>query len=134
MTHPSFRGTRLARAVLVACALLAPVLAQAETADEFVARLNKEFAELGIEYNAAGWTAATYINVDTERLSAMATEHYLKAFSEAVEEAKKFEGQPMSPASRRAIELLKLGVAAPAPNDAAKRTELAKLLAAMEAK
>ena len=64
----------------------------AETADEFVARLNKEFADIGLELNAAGWTQATYITVDTELLSARANERFLAAFSKAVEEAKKFEG------------------------------------------
>ena len=128
------RRARIAGALAAACALLPPVIARAETADEFVARLNKQFAELGLEINAAGWTQATYINVDTELLSAKATEHYLEAFSNAVEEAKKFDGQPMTAASKRSIELLKLGVAAPAPNDPVKRAELAKLLAGMESK
>ena len=40
----------------------------------------------------------------------------------------------MTPASRRAIDLLKLGVSAPAPDDPAKRAELATILAGMEAK
>jgi peptidyl-dipeptidase A len=121
-------------ASIAACSLLPAAIAHAETADEFVARLNKEFVELGVEVNAAGWTQATYINRDTELLYAMATEHYLEAFSNAVADAKKFEGQPMSPASKRTIELLKLGVAAPAPNDAVKRGELARLLAGMESR
>jgi len=133
MIRKTLRSARYAGAIVAGCLALGPV-AHAETADEFVARLNRQFADLGLEVNAAGWTQATYINVDTERLYALATEHYLKAFSDAVAEAKQFEGQPMSPASRRAIELLKLGVAAPAPSDAAKRSELAKLLAGMESK
>jgi peptidyl-dipeptidase A len=109
-------------------------VASAETADEFVARVNKEFADIALEVNAAGWTQATYINVDTQLLNARAFERYLEVFSRAVGEAKQFEGQPMSPASKRSIELLKLGVAAPAPDDPAKRAELATLLAGMEAK
>ncbi len=133
MIRKTLRSARVAGAIVAGCLAFGPV-AHAETADEFVARLNRQFADLGLEVNAAGWTQATYINVDTERLYALATEHYLKAFSDAVAEAKQFEGQPMSPASRRAIELLKLGVAAPAPSDAAKRGELAKLLAGMESK
>jgi peptidyl-dipeptidase A len=40
----------------------------------------------------------------------------------------------MSPASRRSIDLLKLGVSAPAPDDAAKRAELATILTGMEAR
>jgi peptidyl-dipeptidase A len=121
-------------AAAAAATLLPAGIASAETADEFVARLNQEFADLGLEINAAGWTQATYITVDTQLLSARANERFLEAFSKAVAEAKKFEGQPMSPASKRAIELLKLGVSAPAPDDPAKRAELSRLLSAMEAK
>ncbi len=109
----------------VAAIATAPTVVSAETGDEFVARLNTEFAALALEVNAAGWTQATYINVDTQLLNAKAYERYLAFFSSAVEQAKQFEGKPMSPASKRAIELLKLGVAAPAPDDPAKRAELA---------
>jgi peptidyl-dipeptidase A len=130
------RRARLAciPALLLACSLVPCAVARAETADEFVARLNKEFAELSREVNAAGWTQATYINVDTELLAALATEHNLEAFGQAVADAKKFEGQPMTAASRRSIDLLQQGVAAPAPGDPAKRAELARLLASMESK
>ena len=103
------------------------------TADEFVARLNKDLAALDLEENKAGWTQATYINVDTEWLNARANEHFLAYFSNAVEEAKQYRGQPMSKDSARALELLRLGVAAPAPNDPAKRAELATLGARLEA-
>ena len=126
------------RAALPAAAFVilsaAPAVASAETADEFVARINKEFADIWLEGNAAGWTQATYITVDTQLLNARATERWFAAFSKAVEEAKKFDGQPMSPASARALQLLKLSVPAPAPDDPAKRAELATLLAGMEAK
>jgi peptidyl-dipeptidase A len=115
-------------------AALLPGVSSAETADEFVERLNKEFADIGLEINAAGWTQATYITVDTQLLSARANERLLESFSKAVAESKKFEGQPMSAASKRAIELLKLGVSAPAPDDPAKRAELSRLLSGMEAK
>ena len=122
----------------VVCGLMLSVLpaslAQAETADEFVARTNRELAELAIEGNAAGWTQATYINVDTQLINAKATERFLEYLSKAVEEAKQFEGQPMSPASKRTLALLKFSVSAPAPADPAKRAEFSKLLAAMEAK
>lgn len=83
---------------------------------------------------AAAWTQATYINQDTQLLAAKAYERYLGFFGAAVKQARRFDGKPMSDASRRAIELLKLGVAAPAPADPEKRAELATLLAGMEAK
>jgi peptidyl-dipeptidase A len=123
-----------AAAMLVAAAATVPAVAAAETADEFVARINREFADIWLEGNAAGWTQATYINADTELLNARATERWLAAFSKAVEEAKAFDGQPMSAASARAIKLLKLNVPAPAPNDPAKRNELATLLSGMQAR
>jgi peptidyl-dipeptidase A len=135
MIRDAVRRARLAAAASIAILATVPAaVASAETADEFVARLNKEFADLALEVNAAGWTQATYINVDTQLLNAKAYERYLAFFSSAVEQAKQFEGKPMSPASKRAIELLKLGVAAPAPDDPAKRAELAGLIAGMDAK
>jgi len=132
MIRHAIRRTCLAAAV--ATLALAPAVVSAETADEFVARLNQELADISKEVAAAGWTQATYITVDTQLMNAKAYERFLEYFSGAVEQAKKFEGQPMSPASKRTIELLKLGVAAPAPDDPAKRAELATLIAGMEAK
>ena len=125
----------LRHAVVCALTLMAPAgLAHAETADEFVARVNRELTDIALEVNAAGWTQATYINVDTQLINAKATERYLEYLAKTVAEAKKFEGQPMSPASKRAIALLKFSVSAPAPDDPAKRTEFSKLLAGMDAK
>jgi peptidyl-dipeptidase A len=131
------RPPRLRRALVGAlffAALATTTASMAETADEFVARVNKELADFLLEYNAAGWTQVTYINPDTELLAAKATERALGLVSSKVEESKKFEDQAMIPASKRSIELLKLQVAAPAPTDPAKRAELAKLLAGMATK
>ena len=130
-----FKRSTLAAAVLVSLFPVLPMTASAEeSADEFVARINRDLTDLGIEVSAAAWTQATYINQDTRLLAAKAYERYLGFFSAAVEQARMFDGRPMSDASRRAIELLKLGVAAPAPADPEKRAELATLLAGMEAK
>jgi peptidyl-dipeptidase A len=103
-----------------------------ESADEFVTRLNREMAELGREESAAGWAYATYINQDTEFLNAKATERGLEYFTNAVEAAKAYENQKLSPAEARTLLLLKLGVAAPAPKDPAKRAELAGITSKME--
>jgi len=103
-----------------------------ETADQFVARVNTEMKDVGHELAIAGFTYATYINPDTEFLNARANERYLTYFSKAVEEAKAYEKQQLDPTTARAIALLKLGVAAPAPNDAAKRAELAAVTSKME--
>ena len=102
--------------------------AKTETADEFVARVNREMLEIGKELNAAQWVQQTYITDDTQMLSAKANERYLEYFSHAVEQAKRFDAKQVSnPDTARSLELLKLGVAAsifaPAPSDAAKRAE-----------
>jgi peptidyl-dipeptidase A len=110
----------------------APKQAAAETAEAFVARVNQEMTDLSREQSAAGFTYATYINPDTEFLNAKANERYLAYFSKAVEEAKAFEKQQLAPSTARAIALLKLGVSAPAPNDANKRAELAAITSKME--
>jgi peptidyl-dipeptidase A len=103
-----------------------------ETAVEFVDRTNAEMVDLGRETAAAAWTYATYINQDTEFLNAKANERWLTYFSQAVENAKAFEGQDLTPRVARSIQVLKLGVAAPAPNDPAKRAELAAIASKME--
>ena len=104
-----------------------------QDAAAFVARLNQDMGALSDELNAAGWTQATYITPDTQLLSARANERYLAYFSKAVAEARQYEQTPKDDATARALALLKLGVSAPAPDDAAKRAELAKLAAGLEA-
>src|SRR5688572_22230846 len=95
--------------------------ANAETADAFVARVNRELEMLDRDLQAAGFTQSTFITADTEQLNARATERYLAYLSQAVEESKRYEAQNLSPATARAIKLLKQNVAAPAPPDPAKR-------------
>jgi peptidyl-dipeptidase A len=136
---PPHIATVLRQPFTLAAALVLGIVAplatvSAESADEFVARLNREFAHSALEMNAAGWTQATFINVDTQLLNARTYERFLEQFSRAVEDAKKFEGQPMAPASRRTLDLLKLGLSAPAPDDPVKRAELATILTGMEAR
>jgi peptidyl-dipeptidase A len=103
-----------------------------ETAAAFIERTNQEMLDLGRETSAAAWTYATYINQDTEFLNAKANERWLAYFSKAIEDAKAFDKQQLPPSIARSIEVLKLGVAAPAPSDPAKRAELAALASKME--
>ena len=104
-----------------------------ESAEQFVARVNREMYALGIEQTEAGWVQQTYITKDTQAIGARATERGLAYFSKAVKEAKAYDGQPMSPDTARSILLLKIGATAPAPDDAAKRAELSQLLARLDA-
>ncbi len=106
--------------------------AQTETAREFVARANAELKELGKELGAANWVRSTYITEDTAIIASAASEKYSAWHSNMVKQALAYEGQELDPSTRRAIDLLKLGTSAPAPNDAAKRKELAEITTDLE--
>jgi peptidyl-dipeptidase A len=111
-----------------------PAAAQPESADEFVARVNQDLTEIDHELAAAGWTQNTYITVDTQLLSARSNDRYLAYLTHALDEAKRFDGQTLTPQAARALMRLRLNVAAPAPADAAKRARMTQLEAQLEAK
>lgn len=105
---------------------------EGETADEFVARVNREYKALYPELTAAQWLSSTYINDDSQLLSAKANERFLAQLRSWIEQSRRFEGQPMSPESARAIMLLKLATAMPPPKDPAKLAELTRIATRME--
>ncbi len=104
-----------------------------ETADQFVARVNDEMRAMYPEMTSAQWIASTYINSDSQLISSKANERMLTQLNSWIEQARKFEGQEMSPQTARAIQLLKLSTSMPAPKDPAKLSELTKIAASMEA-
>lgn len=103
-----------------------------ETADQFVARVNKEMRALSTELNAAQWLSNTYINDDSELIAAKANERWLARLNEWIAQARRFEGKPMSADSKRAIQLLKQLTAMPPPKDPAQLAELAQIASRME--
>ena len=119
------------------CILLLPLFAcggpeqsagtATETPDRFVERINRELAAVRMDQGTSEWVFSTYITHDTEILLSLAEQRLSAWHSNAVAESLKFAGQDMSPATARALHLLKLSTAAPAPNDAAKRKELAEI-------
>src|SRR5690348_1413642 len=103
--------------VLAACGKAPEQAATKESADEFVARINKELLELGNVTGAAAWVYATYITPDSELLAAKGDERTKAMLSTLIAQAKAYDGQTLKPETRRAIDLLKLGIPIPAPND-----------------
>jgi peptidyl-dipeptidase A len=69
----------------------------------------------------------TYITPDTEAIAARAGERQQAEYARLVAESKAFDGQPLPADAARTIKLLRLGLDAPAPEDPAKRTELATI-------
>ncbi len=103
-----------------------------ETADQFIARVNAEYKALMPELTASQWLSATYINDDSQLLAAKYNERFLAQLNRWIEEAKRFEGQQMSPETARAINLLKLGASMPPPRDPEHLAELTRIASKME--
>lgn len=113
----------------------APVVAgvpEDETADEFVARVNEEMRGMYRELTASQWLSSTYINQDSQLLAAKGNERWLTALNGWIEQARRYDGQEMDPATARAISLLKLGTSMPAPRDTDKLAELTRIATRME--
>lgn len=106
--------------------------ASEETAQEFVARINAEMAELRRETAAAFWVQATYITEDTSLLAARASEKLLAFASRAVQESMRYDLHDLDPDTARQLQLLRQGTSMPAPDDPAKRAELATIATGME--
>jgi peptidyl-dipeptidase A len=119
-------------AALAGCAPK-PAPPNAAAGNAFVARLNQDMGALYNDTQAAGWVMSTYINTDTQAINAGANERYLAFISKAVAEAKAFDGVKLDDDAARSIKLMKLASSAPAPDDPAKRNELATIMARMEA-
>jgi peptidyl-dipeptidase A len=105
-----------------------------ESAEEFVARVNSELEDLGRELGAAGWVRVTFITSDTAVLASLANERYAEWHSRTVKEAARYDGVDLPPATRRALDLLKLGISLPAPEDPAERRELSEIATDMTGK
>ncbi|CAA9353119.1 MAG: Dipeptidyl carboxypeptidase [uncultured Lysobacter sp.] len=105
---------------------------EGETADEFIARVNEEYRKLYPELTAAQWLSSTYISDDSQLLSAKANERYLGQLNRWIDQARRFEGQQMSPETARAIRMLKLSTSMPPPKDPAKLAELTQIATRME--
>jgi peptidyl-dipeptidase A len=103
-------------------------------AHAFVEKMNAEYKAQYLVASAAEWVAETYITDDTQMLTARANEAMLKWLSAKVDESRRFEKVAgIDPKDKRAIELLKLQTAMPAPKDPAHLTELTNLASRLTA-
>jgi len=105
--------------------------APTETPEAFVERANAEYRDWWRELNAAGWLRSTYINEDSAIVDAKANERYAAWHSNIVKQALKYDGVDMSPEIQRQIERFKMEALLVAPDDDAKRKELATILTDM---
>ena len=109
-----------------------PAPPASETADQFVARVNVELRDFYAELNSAQWLSSTYISSDSELIAAKANERWLTRINAWIEQSRRYDGQKLSPATARAIKLIKQMTAMPAPKDPAKLAELTRIATRME--
>lgn len=106
-----------------------PTAAQARA---FVQEVDERLRHLGFQASTAEWVKSTYLTDDTERLAAWANEAWMASLSEAIREARRFEGVEVDEETGRMLQLLLLASSLPAPADAAARSELASVAARVE--
>jgi peptidyl-dipeptidase A len=118
----------LSGAVVLATAPDKNAAATAGDADQFVARAEKDLADISVDGNRAGWINATYITDDTDAMaaevSARQTELAVKYASEA---AKYLDVQGLSPDTRRKLDLIRNGITLPAPSRPGAADELSTI-------
>ncbi len=116
-----------------ATAPAASAAAPTEDADAFIARVNRTIEQTTPEATSAEWLASTYINADSQRVAAGASERWLTARNAFNEQARSYDETVQSPATSRALHLLKNGASMPAPRDPAKLRELTEIATRMSA-
>src|SRR5450631_813412 len=99
----------------------APTVAEAE---EFMKQAEAQLADLNVKVQRASWVQENFITDDTQAMAADAIDEVTAATTQLVEQAKRFDGLTLPPDLTRKFMLLKLGLTAPAPKDAALRREM----------
>ena len=103
-----------------------------ESADQFVARVNKSFSDIYNELTSASWLAATYINEDSQRVESAANQRSLTMLNGFLEQAKRYRGDYRADTAR-ALQLIRLSTAMPAPQDPAQLKELTEIVSRLGA-
>ncbi|MFT5758181.1 MAG: peptidyl-dipeptidase A [Alteromonadaceae bacterium] len=99
----------------------------ANDVDAFLATTEKELVALNIEGSRSAWIYSNFITDDTAALSAITDQKSTEAGVRFAMEAAKFDSVEVSAAQRRKLNTLKQSLVMPAPQDAAKSAELAKI-------
>lgn len=108
----------------------APTAAEAKA---FAKAADQELRKLLVRQAHAEWIKATYITDDTERNAAYANEDLMAYLSKAIPASMRFAAVPgLDAETKRLLHLLRLTSPLPAPNDPAKREELAAAAARLE--
>lgn len=105
----------------------AVALSVEQRAKQFIEKSEKILREQYENYARNAWVQANFITFDTEILAASASEKMTQTLVQLANEAKQFNELKLSEELSRKIEKIKLTLTLPAPSDAAKTKELAKI-------
>ncbi|KIG17838.1 Peptidyl-dipeptidase A precursor [Enhygromyxa salina] len=97
-----------------------------EQAKAFVTEVDAKLRELWTAESKAAWTNATDITDEHAAAVAAASEQSMAYIGQAIKDAREFDGVEADPDTLRQLHLLKVATTLPAPNDPAKRKELAE--------
>ena len=121
MTVQRFAATAIALAALVstgcqrqAADTQAP---DSKTVTQFLADANENLLKLGNAANEAGWVQDNFITVDTQAISARATEALVNASTDYAKRAAKFPADAGTPEERRQLTVLKNTMTMAGPAD-----------------
>jgi peptidyl-dipeptidase A len=102
--------------------------ATASDADQFVARAEKDLADISVDASRAGWINATYITDDTDAMAAEVSARQTElAVKYAGEAAKYLNVQGLSPDTKRKLDLIRNGITLPAPSRPGAADELSTI-------
>ncbi|HEX6203780.1 MAG TPA: M2 family metallopeptidase, partial [Thermoanaerobaculia bacterium] len=104
----------------------------AAEAAAFVERAEADLLDLIIRAERAAWVQANFITHDTEVLAAEAGERLLGAAVRYAQAAARFDDLELPADVRRKLDLLKLGLVLPAPNDPEKTAALTRITTRLE--
>lgn len=102
-------------------------LATPQEARAFMKQVEPELGDLLEDATRARWLAQTYINSDTQRISTDATQALSLGVIDAASRAAQFAHLELEPVLRRKMNLLKLALVIPPPNDEHLAAELAEI-------
>ena len=104
-----------------------------EEAKAFITEVDAKLRELWTKASEAEWAKATDITDEHEAAAAAVQAEVMAYETKVIGEATRFDGVEAEPDVRRQIDLLKLTSTLPAPDDDAKRKELATIATGLDA-
>lgn len=104
-----------------------------ESPADFIARVEKTYAEVGEASARTSWAKATNITYDTNWLEAKMAEEMTTLAVDFANQTKRYQDADMAPAVRRKMDMVRQGITLPAPSTQGAAGELAQITTGLDA-